>query len=452
MWNLEKYSDNIALIADTGSIVTYSMLNILQENFSNNLKARSLILIVCTNTLESITAYISSLLNKLIPLLCDCSMKIDMLSSIIAEYMPEYIYAPITAFEGISGYQVIRKDSIYILYATEKRRKYKINKELALLLPTSGSTGSSKYVKLSYKNIKANTIDIINFLHIKEKDRTITSLPMCYAYGISVINTYLYAGASIVVTEKKIVHPFFWQLMEEKSVTSFSGVPYMYELCHKLNIFSKNFQDIRVFTQAGGKMDLELQKYFGEYCKKFRKKFFIMYGQTEATARMSYLNPSKILTKPNSIGKPVGGTFTLWNENGEEIFKPYEEGEIIYKGKNVFMGYSHTYNDLNTDDERDGVLQTGDCGYFDDEGYWYVIGRNDKYVKLLGKRIDLAELEHILFKQYGESFICSLKGKKIEICGECGDVEILKFISEKLGVNRGMLHFTQTKISKWKES
>lgn len=453
MWNLEKFSNNTAFLTEAGEKITYAELNMLQEKFFCNLKARSLIFIVTTNTQESIVAYISSIMNGMVPMLLDNITSSDMLYTLLDNYMPKYIYAPAFIFDNIMGYKIIRKDNIYILYEIEKNINYKINKNLALLLPTSGSTGSSKYVRLSYENIEDNTKAIIDFLQINETDRTVTSLPMCYAYGLSVINTYLYAGASIVLTDIKIIHSDFWRLIKEKCVTSFSGVPYMYKLCQKMNVFSSDFPNLKILTQAGGKLDCDLQEYYGKYCVEFNKKFYIMYGQTEATARMSYLQPDKMLTKAGSIGKPVrGGEFLIFSERCQKINKPYEQGEIIYKGRNVYIGYSYTYMDLDKSEETNNVLHTGDYGYFDSEGYWYVTGRKDKYVKLMGKRIDLAHMEHILFEHYGEKYICSIGNEKINIFGEGDENEILNFISQRIGINKGLIQFSKQKIYKWKET
>lgn len=453
MWNLEKYRKNIAFITDMGEKITYSSLISLQQDFVYGIKERSLIFIICTNTLESIIAYVSSMQHGIVPVMLDCCITKKNLYRLLKSYMPQYIYAPVSEFLYIDGYNEIRKDKDYILYKLEKSTDYEINDKLALLLPTSGSTGSSKYVKLSYENIMENMKAITDFLCINENDRTITSLPICYAYGLSVINTYLYAGASIVLTEKKIIQPDFWKLMRDEGVTAFSGVPYMYKLCRKINAFSKDFPELKVLTQAGGKLDLELQKYYGRYCDRNNKKFYIMYGQTEATARMSYLNPNKILTKLGSIGTPIkGGEFELYNESGEKIIKPCQQGEIVYKGKNVSMGYSCTYMDLSKCEERKGVLYTGDYGYFDNEGFWYVTGRKDKYAKLMGKRIDLSEMEHMLSEQYGGSYVCSISNDEINILGDGNEKAILNFVAESFKINKGILNFYKQKIRKWKET
>ena len=453
MWNLENFGENTALITEAGKKITYTELNTLQKGFFCGLEIRSLIFIVSTNSQESVTAYISSIINGIVTMLLDSSIQEDMLYTLLDSYMPKYIYAPASIFNNISGYCIIRQDSIYILHKREKNINYKINNNLALLLSTSGSTGSPKHVMLSYENIKDNTKAITEYLHINQKDRTITSLPMCYAYGLSVINTYLYAGASIIITDKKTVHPDFWKLIKENEVTSFSGVPYMYKLCKKMNVFSKDFPKLKILTQAGGRLDNDLQTYYGKYCFAFNKKFYIMYGQTEATARMSYLHPDKILSKAGSIGKPIrGGEFLLYNETGQKINKPYRQGEIIYRGKNVYMGYSYTYSDLDKCYEESNILHTGDYGHFDSEGYWYVTGRKDKNVKLMGKRIDLSHMEQMLFDKYGGSYICSADNDKIIIFGEGNENDILAFISQKIGINKGLLQFHKQKIIKWKET
>ena len=239
----------------------------------------------------------------------------------------------------------------------KKNINYKINKNLALMLSTSGSTGSVKFVRLSYKNIIDNTKNIVKYLNIKKNHRTITTMPPYYTYGLSIINTHLYAGASIFVTSSRVIEKSFWRYFNEKKITSFGGVPYFYEIIKKLNFNKMCFPNLKYFTQAGGPLNKDLTKYFLNYAQKTKTNFVIMYGQVEATSRMTYL-PYKISKrKIGSIGIPIpGGKIFLQNAKSKNANK----GEIVYYGKNVSMGYSENYKDLKRDDENKGILKTGD--------------------------------------------------------------------------------------------
>lgn len=177
----------------------------------------------------------------------------------------------------------------YVLLRTKCSSEYPINQQLALLLSTSGSTGSPKMVRQSYKNLVANMNSIADFLELDEKECAITTLPMNYTYGLSVINSHLLVGGQIVLTEKTMLQKEFWNLVRRKKVTSFGDVPYTYEMLDGINFYQFNIPEIKTMTQAGGKLSPQLHKKIAEYAENCHKKFIIMYGQTEATARMSYL-------------------------------------------------------------------------------------------------------------------------------------------------------------------
>ena len=162
-----------------------------------------------------------------------------------------------------------------------------------MLLPTSGSTGNSKMVRISEKNIISNTKSICTYLNLKEDDRAIISLPLSYAYCISVVNTLLYVGGSIVFTKSNMMQMSFWNLIKKINVTFFAGVPFSYECMKKIKVHEMDLSNLRILTQAGGKLGNQQHKFWGEYAAKNKKKFYVMYGQTEATARISYLPPEK---------------------------------------------------------------------------------------------------------------------------------------------------------------
>jgi acyl-CoA synthetase (AMP-forming)/AMP-acid ligase II len=275
-----------------------------------------------------------------------------------------------------------------------------LHPDLALLMPTSGSTGSPKFVQLSHANLIENAKSIIKYLKITSNDTAITSLPMYYSYGLSVINSHLFAGASIVLNNKSIISREFWNAIKDNAVTTFSGVPYTYQILKRLKYARFDTHSIKYLTQAGGALDIDTAKYFVSECSQRDQKFFIMYGQTEATARISYLPPHQFDNKPGSIGIPIpSGKITLHDKKGGVIKKPHSEGELVYHGKNVMLGYAQSQADLVKGDVQKSVLKTGDLGYFDEDRYFYITGRKKRFIKITGSRISLNEIERYLNKK-----------------------------------------------------
>jgi len=275
--------------------------------------------------------------------------------------------------------------------------KVKLNKNLSLLLSTSGSMGSIKFVKLSKNNLKHNTRSIINYLKINKKDSAITNLPISYSYMLSVINTHFEVGGSIVVSKYSLVEKKFWETLKNSKITSFNGVPYTYEMLSRIGLKNIKIKSLKYLTHAGGKLENDKLKEIIKFCKKNNLKFFSMYGQTEASPRISYLNPEFSKKKIGSIGKGIPGSkMYIINNTGKKILKPFVEGEIICEGKNVFMGYSKDYNDLKNANEENYKLKTGDLGYFDKNGFFYITSRISRIAKIFGNRVDLGALESLM--------------------------------------------------------
>ena len=212
-----------------------------------------------------------------------------------------------------------------------------------------------------------------------------------------------------------------------------------YEILKKMRILKKDFPSLKTMTQAGGKLSKSLQKEFGEYADKNNIKFFIMYGQTEATARMSYLPYEMCLKKMGSIGIAIpGGSFSLIDENGNEIKTPDTSGELIYKGDNVSLGYADKKEDLMRGDDRGGILKTGDIAKFDKDGYFYIVGRLKRFIKIFGIRISLDKCEEILKKEYPNSeFVCFGEddNMKIYTTDEKKADVVSNYLSDYLGLN-----------------
>lgn len=254
---------------------------------------------------------------------------------------------------------------------------------------------------------------------------------MYYSFGLSIINSHLLSGSTLLLTPASYVEREFWQFANENSFTSFSGVPYTFEIMKKLKLWKQPMPTLRTLTQAGGKLSNELLQFFMEKYNPQGVKFYLMYGQTEATARMSYLEPEFGLSKLGSIGKGIpGGTFSLQDDDGQVIETANEVGELVYEGDNVCLGYAEGAADLMKEDENHGVLHTGDLAYRDEDGFYFIAGRKKRFLKLFGNRISLDYVETLLKDKLKEC-VCVGDDSKLIIYTTDNDYnedEIIDFI------------------------
>lgn len=391
-----SFWNNTAVITSDEKEFSYGDLNRISERIYESIGNRCLIFILCDNRYESLCGYISCLTNKVVPLLLNLSINTISLFKLIETYKPQYLWLPKVRVSEFSNQKVVFELEEYVLTKLNNE-KVELNENLALLLTTSGSTGSPKLVRISYSNLASNTTSIIKYLSVKISDRPITTMPMNYSFGLSILNTHLFSGSTILLTSESLVNKKFWEFIRRHKATTLSGVPYIYEILKRLKFCEMDLPHLKTLTQAGGKLALRINKEFAEYCSRKGISFFVMYGQTEATARMSYLPPKYTISKLGSIGKPIpGGEFILINENNTIIDGTGTAGELIYKGPNVSMGYAESIQDLSKDDENKGVLYTGDLAIKDSENFYYIVGRKSRFIKLFGHRINLDEIESIV--------------------------------------------------------
>lgn len=401
-----KDADKTAAIEESGEKLSYGDLLEFNEVYSKWIPKRTLIFILCQNSAGALKGYVASLSNRIVPLLLDGELDQGLLENLIMAYQPEYLWIPKEKKEKFS-YEICGEDSGYVLLKTEYG-KCNLNDELALLLTTSGSTGTVKLVRQSYKNIISNAESIVEYLAINESERPITNLPMSYTYGLSIINSHLLAGATILLTPKSIFQKEFWNFFREQKATSMAGVPYTYEMLKRLRFFRMELPSLRTLTQAGGKLSPELHKEFAKFAEDHGIHFFVMYGQTEATARMSYLPWQKSIEKYGSMGIAIpGGKFSLIDADGREIKDTDVVGELVYEGPNVTPGYAERKEDLALGDERHGRLVTGDMAKVDADGYYYIVGRKKRFLKIFGKRVNLDECERMIKQEFGIECACA---------------------------------------------
>ncbi|RKF27014.1 AMP-binding protein [Micromonospora globbae] len=269
--------------------------------------------------------------------------------------------------------------------------------DLALLLTTSGSTGNPKLVRLSRTAVQANASAIATALGLDGDEVAPTTLPLHYTYGLSVLTSHLHAGATVLLARTGLTSRDFWTAVDRHGATSLAGVPYQYEMLRRLRFAPARHPRLRTLTQAGGRLHPELVADFHERMAAVGGRLFVMYGQTEATARMTVLPPDRLPGKLGSVGLPVpGGTVSIRADDGTETTEPDRVGEIVYRGANVMMGYAETAADLARPDELGGVLATGDLGRLDADGFLFVTGRIKRIAKVFGVRVNLDDVERSL--------------------------------------------------------
>lgn len=439
-WNkLERYSQRTALITDSGIKITYQELLDRADALGDQIGRRCLVFSMCRSCADSVIGYVGFLRHQIVPVMIAEHIAPELLDSLLESYHPAYFYLPSEhVTPAISG-TPIWENGAYTLLKLNYEQDYALSDDLALLMTTSGSTGSPKLVRQSARNIEENTRSIVEYLGIQGEDRAITTLPMSYTYGLSILQTHLAQGAAIILTEATLLDKRFWTLLREEGATTFGGVPYIYEMLKKLRFSRMELPSLRYITQAGGKLSKELSEEFSEICAQKGIQLIVMYGQTEATARMSYLPWEYAASKAGSIGIAIpGGSFELIDAEGNTIEQPEVTGELVYTGPNVTLGYAQSRFDLARPDENCGVLHTGDMAQRDRDGFYYIAGRKKRFLKLFGSRINLDEVEGLLRKQ-GIECACTGEDDRLDIyvTNEEQINQAAAFLTEHTSINRG---------------
>lgn len=441
MWNFEQFKNNVAIIDEYGTDVSYEDLIEFGDKVASVISERSLVFVMCTNSIGSVAGYASFVNKGMVSVLLNAHLEKELLDNLVETYKPEYIWVPTemcTEYEKYNAQNVFSEYG-YTLLKTTFDANYELYDELCIMLTTSGSTGSPKFVRQSYKNVESNAKSIVQYLELNSSERPITTLPMNYTYGLSIINSHFMVGATLLVTDKGLMQKEFWKFFKGAEATSFGGVPYTYEMLERLRFFKMELPSLRYMTQAGGKLTPELHKKFAEYADQKNVKFIVMYGQCEATARMGYLPAEKSLEKYGSMGIAIpGGKFKLIDVNGNDITEPHVTGELVYYGSNVTLGYAECGQDLIKGDERFGELCTGDMAQFDEDGYYYIVGRKKRFLKIYGNRVNLDEVDRMIKTKFDNIDVASTgidDHMYIFVTEERYANDVVKFVVEKTGLN-----------------
>lgn len=371
---LAGFGDRIAVRTKDQS-VSYGELASRVENMARTFgSSRRLIGLEAENTLGSLVVYLAALSsgNPLLILPPGGSAA----NSLLEAYDPDIV---VRASDGEAVLDVRREET-----------RHELHPELELLLSTSGSTGSPKLVRLSGNSVQANATAIAHYLQLHSDDRAATTLPLSYCYGMSVVNSHLLVGASLVLTDLSVVDPCFWEMARAEKVTSFAAVPYTFDLLDQIGFEQMELPSLRYITQAGGRLDPDRVRSYAELGQRQGWDLFVMYGQTEATARMAYLPPDQAAEYPHAIGVAVpGGSFRL------EPVPGLDESELVYSGPNVMLGYAERPEDLALG-RVTRELYTGDLARRGPSGLYEIVGRRSRFAKIVGLRVDLDQVERLL--------------------------------------------------------
>lgn len=392
--DINKQNPESSVAIDSNDdILKYGDIINLAKFIKNAVPNRSLFFILTKNNVGGIAWVIGTILSGNVPLILSANTENQLLENLIATYNPQYICTPDDMY--IIGNKTITYCK-YTLWSTHAEGCI-MHTDLSHLLPTSGSTGSPKLVRHKYANIEAAALNISTLFRLLPSDRPLMVLPLHYTMGLSIVFSHIKAGATILITDLSMTDPRFWKFLKEQEATSFTGVPFSYEILDKMRFTRMKLPHLTLLTQGGGKMPEELNLKFVEYCRDNGKRWIATYGQSEGTARMAWLPEEYALSKMGSIGIAVpNGVLSLRDLNGNIITESPATGEMCYHGENVTMGYATQRDDLAKGDERNGFLPTGDIAYRDADGFYYIHGRIGRFLKLFGNRIGLDECEQII--------------------------------------------------------
>ena len=409
-WDLGAPPGDVALIDKGGEARSYGTLAAAADALAGELPApagRSLGFLVLQPSFEAVAAYLGCLRSRRhVPLLVQQGVNPRLLAHLADVYRPDWLMLP-AGVEAPAGYRTTWTGEDDAIWAREAgAQEAPIHPDLALLLSTSGSTGSEKLVRLSYDALASNAAAIVQYLEMGRDDRTITTLPLGYSFGMSILNSYLEAGASIVLTGESLMSREFWRLAAEQGISSLSGVPSTFEMLRRVGLEKRGLDRLNTLTQAGGAMRPELIRAFDALSREQGWRLFVMYGQTEAAPRISYVPPDRLHDKIGSIGIAIpGGTLEV----------DPATSELVYRGPNVMMGYAERRDELALGDECGGTLRTGDLGEADAEGYVYLKGRLKRFIKVSGARINLDTVEIALSERHGLQIVCTGSDDRLDV-------------------------------------
>lgn len=424
--------DNVAIESYNGSVKTYAELEFEAEELKRAInQERATVLIIADKSIESVSMYYYCLANRYVPFVIDEQTNDNLLASLIFNYRFNYIFCRNSkTIPQVMEQKKVYKFGEYSLFPNYQS-PHNIHPDLALLMSTSGSTGSSKSVRVTYKNLQTACAASADFYGTYQDDIGMMVLPMAYCFGQVFLLIHFMKGAKICVSNYSVFENEFWKFFDKSQITNFFCVPYTSNHLKRLNFFERDYPSLRYICQGGGKSDYSVIDAFCQSKMSKHCEYFIVYGQTEAIMISSL--PSKYLAiKPDSVGVSLPNINVSIRDN-------LTSGEIVVQGDNIFLGYAETYEDLSRGDEIRGTLFTGDIGTFDEDGCLYILGRKSRFSKIAGLRISHDEIERILRKGFSNLELACIGNDNLVViaCGGVVDTDvILNHISKSIHLDK----------------
>lgn len=387
-WELKTPKPEATALATTDRSISYLELNQLVDSAVKELEGatsgnKQVVGLEFDLSIEAIVNYIATL-RAGYPVLIVEPSQLTSGSPLSERWLPKYSYCKTST--SPNTLELFKNGQTYS----------EVHPDLKILLSTSGTTGDPKLVRLSTENIASNASSIAEYLNITHEDVAATTLPLFYSYGLSVLNSYLSKGACIFITDRAVSDEQFWNDAKQKEVTSLALVPHQFEILKSISFDGSILPSLKYITQAGGKLGKEDVEHFHAKGKEHGWLLYVMYGQTEASPRISYVPPEKLPEASETIGIPIpGGALKLLMEDGHLTEEPGAEGELIYQGPNVMLGYATEPSHLTLGKEVE-FLETGDIAKVTYDGLFRIVGRKKRFIKVLGKRVSLDQIESYL--------------------------------------------------------
>jgi long-chain acyl-CoA synthetase len=421
---LDKINKNATFSDDVISIKGADLVALVDVYLKiTNIRKYKIALLVCDNTLGWLIIYLACLKAQVVPILIPKNSENSYLNMLASKFKANLIIDS-TIYDEIFDSKCVSKTCLI----KEDVCNY-INSKIAIVLTTSGSTGSPKCVLLSKKNITSNAKAISDYLGLLTDDVGLVQLPTSYSYGLSIVNSHLAAGSAIHLTNMSLFDANFLPSIDKHRITNISGVPSSYEMIFRIGLIKKKFESLRFLTQAGGNLGLKYKKIFNRYCLDNGLDFYVMYGQTEAGPRIAYVPPASLNDNFDCIGIPIpGGALSIDSDTGE----------LVYEGPNVMLGYAENFEDLARGDVNKGILKTGDIAVQGSNGFFKIVGRLKRIIKVTGIRYNLDDLERQLSEGFEKKvFTCGLD-EKLSIIIEGPPMESISpgKVSKMIGIHK----------------
>ena len=428
----DLFNSSTLKILDVGNGETFTV-DTLKKDYFNQVEDKSLIFAYLDNSIESLSFLINSLCSKHAVALFSNDLSVSLKNRLENSYDPQYIFD--VKRDEILNYGKTSNNGCFARLAPFKLN---INQNIKLLLSTSGTTGSPKLVKLSEENIISNALSIGTYLPIEVTDIVPLNLPLNYSYGLSILTSNSLIGNTIVCGLPDVLSKEFWSYFSNYGFSTLAGVPFVYEMLDRIGFLKKEYPSLRYMTQAGGRLRDSLIRKFASHAKICETEFYVMYGQTEATARMSFMPPSDLLNNIGSIGKPIpGGNFTIDDKNNE----------LIYRGLNVYGGYANSKMDLASFELKE-TLRTGDLAEINENGFYVIKGRSKRFVKLFGNRINLDEVQRSVSDEFKRQIVCFGKEDQKLVLAYQDKIdagEVKKWLNKEYKIHQGSIDFLPLK-------